>query len=128
MSIKKLSEITVGSRHGGFVLNKILGIGITYLLMNLLSCCALLKNIDSVVILKCPKMMLEYYFSEGFIILECNTNSLAKLPNEAELRIHAEETDNSEYVITCMNIIPSTSNTLKKLLLNKMLHSSYNQK
>ena len=63
--------------------------------------------------------MLEYYVSKWFAILECDTNNLEKLPNEVKQIIHAEETDNSDYVMTCINTIPSKSNTLKKLLLNK---------
>ena len=71
--------------------------------------------------------MLEYYFSKGFGILECNFNNLVKLPNEVKQIINAEETDNSDYLMTCINTIPSTSNKLKKLLLHKILHSSYIQ-
>ena len=71
--------------------------------------------------------MLEYYFSEGFDILECIFNDLAKLPNEINQRIHAGETYNSYSVVTCINTIPSTLNTLKNLLLNKKLHSYYIQ-
>ena len=50
--------------------NRTLGIGIPDLLMNLLSCHIFLKNIKYIVIIKCPKSMLEYYFSKGFGILE----------------------------------------------------------
>ena len=60
--------------------------------------------------------------------MECNVNNLAKLPNEVKQIIHAEGTDNSDYVMTCINTIPSASNTLNNLLLNKSLHSSYIQK
>ena len=52
--------------------------------------------------------MLEYYFSKGFCILECNFNNLAKLLNEVKQRIHAEETDNSDYVMTCIDKMIST--------------------
>ena len=55
--------------------------------------------------------MLGYYFSKGYIILECNFNNLAKLPNEIKQIIHAEETDNPDKVMTCINKIPSTPNT-----------------
>ena len=57
--------------------------------------------------------------------MECNANGFAKLPKEVKQRVHAKETDNSDYIITCINTIPSRSNTLKKLLLNKILHYSY---
>ena len=86
----------MGSRHGENGFNRILGIGITDLLMELLSYHDFLKNINYVVILKCTKRMLGYYFSKGFTILECNNNNLAKVPNEVKEIIHAEETDNSD--------------------------------
>ena len=62
--------------------------------------------------------MLEYYFLKGFAILECNTNNLEKLPNEVKQRIYAEEADNSDYVMTCINTIHSTLKKLKNLLLH----------
>ena len=57
--------------------------------------------------------------------MECNTNNLAKIPNKLKQIIHAEEIYNLDYVMTCINKILSTSNTLKKLLLHKTLHSSF---
>ena len=94
MSIKKSSGIPVGSlggsKHGDISFDKILAIGIPYLLMNLMSCHGFLENINHVFILKCHKRMLEYYFSKGFTILECNDNNLGKLPNEVKETIHRE--------------------------------------
>ena len=60
---KQLSEITVGCGGGSKYgdknnFNRILGIGIPDLLMNLMSCHEFLKNINYVVVLKCPKRML----------------------------------------------------------------------
>ena len=95
--------------------------------MNLLSFHGFYKTINSVVVLKCSKRMLSYYFSKIFSILECNTNNLENLPNEVKQIIHAEETDNSDYFMTCINTTLSTSNKVKKLLLNKILHYSYTQ-
>ena len=71
--------------------------------------------------------MLEYYFSKGFNIPECNYNNFAKLPNDVKQITHTEETDILDKVMTCINTIPSTSNTLKNLVANKSLHSSYIQ-
>ena len=78
-----------GSKHGGKSFDRILRIGIPYLLMKLMSCRGFLKNINYVVILKFPKRMLEYYFSKWFTILEFNVNNLEKLPNEVNQIIHA---------------------------------------
>ena len=56
--------------------NNLLGIGIPDLLLNVLSCRVFLKNNDSVVILKCPNRMSEYYFNKGFVELECDEDNL----------------------------------------------------
>ena len=114
-----------GYKYGDKKINIVLGIGIPDFLMNLISCRGFLNNINYVVVLKCPKSMLGYYFSKGFNILECNVNNLEKLLNDVKQRINAEETDNSDKFMTCINTIPSTSNTLKNLMVNKSLHSSY---
>ena len=114
-------------KHGDKTIDRILGIVIPDLLMNLMSCRRFLKNINTFVILKYTKRMLEYYFSKGFKLFERNTNNLAKLPNGVKHRIHAEETDNSDKVMTCTTTIPSTSNTLKNLAVNEGFHSSYIQ-
>ena len=111
-------------KYVGRYFNIILCIRITDLLMKILLCHGSSENMGSIVILKCPKRILEYYFSKGFGILECNFNNLAKLPNEVKMIIHAEETNNSDYVMTCSNTITPKSNKLKELLLNKSLDSS----
>ena len=74
----------------GKYFNRIMGIGISYLLMKLLLCNGFSKNVESIVILKFPKRMLEYYFSKVFGTLECNFNHLAKLLNEVKQIIHVE--------------------------------------
>ena len=51
--------------------------------------------------------------------------NLAKLLNDVEQRTHAEETDNSDKIMTCINKITSTSNTVKNLVLNISLYFSY---
>ena len=53
-----------GFKHGTKSYDKILGIGIPDLLMNLMSCYVFFKNIDPIVILKFLKRMLEYYLSK----------------------------------------------------------------
>ena len=96
--------------------------------MNLMYFCEFLRNKDSVVILKLPKSMFEYYFSKGFTYFDYNISNLGKLPNEVKQIIHAEDTDNSDKVVICSTTIPSTSNTLKNLAVNTSFHSSYIQK
>ena len=107
-----MSEISVDYKYEEKYFNRILIIGITYLLINLLSRHGFSNNIKYIFILKCLKSMLEYNFSKGFGILECNFNNFAQPPHEVKQRIHAEGTDTSDYSMTCINKITSTSNKL----------------
>ena len=105
--------------------NNILGIGIPYLLLNLMLCHGFLKNNYSVAILKCPNRMSEYYFNKGFVILECDEDHLKKLPSKVKDIVGAELKVNTDLVMLCFTTIPSTSNTLKNLVINSNYHSSY---
>ena len=130
--LEKLSEIPVGS-VGGYKYeersyDKILGVGITDILMNLMSCYGFLKNKYPVVIIKLPKRMFEFYFSKVFTSFYCNIINLEKLPSEVKQIIHAENTYNSDKFMICSTTIPSISNILKNLAVNTSFHSSYIQK
>ena len=126
---KKLSELGLGSggsfKHVNKSYDNILGIGIPYMLINLMSQHGFLKNKDYVVILKCPKRIFEYYFSKGSTYFDSTKINLEKLPSEVKDRIYAEVTDNPDKVMICSTTIPSTSNTLKNLLANAGYNSSY---
>ena len=79
---KGISELPVGN-GGGFKheeksYDKILGIGNPDLLMNFISCYRFLKKKYPVVIFKCPKIMLEYYFSKIFTYFYWNIINLEK--------------------------------------------------
>ena len=106
----------------------LLGIGIPYMLINLLSCHGFLRNKDYVVILKCPNRMFEYHLNKIFVIFDCDKDNLEKLPSEIKDIIGTKVTDNSDKFMICSTTIPSTSNTLKNLLVNASFHSSYIQK
>ena len=62
---KKLSEINLGlslkTKHEGMEYNNLFGIGIPDIFMNMLSCQGFINNNDSIVILKCPNRMSQYY-------------------------------------------------------------------
>ena len=68
----KLSDLCLGVsgryKHLDKNYDNVLGIGIPDLLLNLLSCHGFSKNSESVVILKCPHRISEYYFNKGFVI------------------------------------------------------------
>ena len=78
----KLSDLRLGctgkNKHNDTDYENVLGIGIPYLLLNLLSCYGFLNNNESVVILKCTNRMSEYYFNKGFVIFEFDEEHLKK--------------------------------------------------
>ena len=109
---------TRSHKHNGMDYNNVLGIGIPYISLNMLLCHGFLKNNDSVVILKCPNRMYEYYCNKGFVIFKCDEDHFKKLPSEVKDRVGAEVAVNNNLVMLCFTTIPSTSNTLKNFLIN----------
>ena len=51
-----------------------------------------MKNNESVVILKFPNRMFEYYFKKESIIFNCDEKNLKRLPYEVKDRVGAEVT------------------------------------
>ena len=101
------------------------GIGVPDILLNMFSCHGFLNNNESIVIIKCPNRMSEYYFNKGFIQLTCDEDHLNKLPKLVQQRVGAEPKVNSELVMLFKTTIISTSNTLKNLFLSSYYHESY---
>ena len=70
---KKIGDLRLGPggcyKHFNKIYDNVLGFVIPDMLMNFLSCCGFFKNNDSVVVLKCPNRMFEYYLNKGFIFL-----------------------------------------------------------
>ena len=52
-----------------------------------------------------------------FFMLERNSNKLTRIANEAKQIIHAIDMHDSDYVMNCINTIPSISSSLKKFLV-----------
>ena len=125
----KLSDLRLGVsgryKHLDKNYDNVLGFRIPYILLNLLSFQGLSNNNESVVILKCPHRIYEYYFNKGFIIFDCDEEILKRLPYLVKDIVGAEVTINSEKFLLCYTTIPSTSNILKNLLVNSNYNSSY---
>ena len=68
---RKISEIhlvfSLKTRHENKDYDNLFGIGIPEIFMNMLSCQGFLNNNESIVILKCPNMISQYYFNTRFI-------------------------------------------------------------
>ena len=89
----KLSDLRLGVtgryKHFDTDYDNVLGIGIPDILLNLLYCHGFSKNSESVVILKCPHSMSEYYFNKGFVVFECDEVNLKRLPSLVKERVGA---------------------------------------
>ena len=66
--IKKISQLNLGRslkiKQEDKYYDNLFGIGIPDIFMNMLSCRGFLNNDESIVILKCPNRMSEYYFNK----------------------------------------------------------------
>ena len=126
---KKLSEINLGlslkTKPEGMDFDNLFGIGIPDIFMNMLLCQGFINNNDSIVILKCPNRMSQYYFNKGFIQLPCDEDHLKKIPENFKERVGAVLEENTGLVMLCHTTITSTSSTLKNLYIGKYYHSFY---
>ena len=90
---KKISELKLGctlkTKHENKDYDNLFSIGIPDIFMNMLSCQGFLNNNESIVILKCPNRMSEYYFNKGFIKLTCDEDHLKTLPVRVKNRVGA---------------------------------------
>ena len=108
--IKKISELRLGCtlkiKHEGMDYDNLFGIGIPYILLNMLSCHVFLNINESIVILKCPNMMSEYYFNKGFIQLTFDEDHLNKLPELVQQIVGAEPKVDPGLVVLCRHTHP----------------------
>ena len=113
------------SKHEGMDYDNLFGIGIPDILLNMLFCHGFLNNNESIMILKCPNRMSEWYFNKVFIQLTCGEDHLNKLPKLVQQRVGAEPKVNSDLIVLCKTTIISTSNTLKNLFISSYYHEYY---
>ena len=77
---KKISELKLGNslktKHEDQEYDNLFGIGIPDIFMNMLSCQGFISNNYSIVILKCPNRMSQYYFNKRFTQLKCDEDHL----------------------------------------------------
>ena len=69
--------------------NKLLGIGIIEVLMNLISCNIFMENKNSNVILVRRSRLGYYFLEKGLVIIEHDCNQLSSVPNDLKLIFHA---------------------------------------
>ena len=124
---KTLSVISSDKISEDASYNELRGIGILEVLMNLIYCHELMKNINSTVVLVCQYRLVNYYLEKGFVILEHNYKQLSSVPNDVKLGIHAINKRKTDYIMSCYTAISSVKNTIKKLRIMSALHSVYQQ-
>ena len=90
--------------------NKLLGIDISEVLMNLISCHVFTKKPNSTVILVCHSRLVNYYLLKGFVINEHNYKQLIIFTNDVKLIIHAINKQKTDHVMACHTTISSVKN------------------
>ena len=124
---KMLSDISCNPTFEDMSFNISLGIGITSLLLNLVSCHGSMKKKDSTVILNFRTCLINNYLSKEFLIIEQGTNQLIFLPNDVIFQINLNNHLNTYYVMVKNKVIFAVANTIKQLHIHKNMHIIYNQ-
>ena len=75
------------TRHEDKEYDNLFGIGIPDIFMNMLSCQGFLNNNDSILILKYPNRMSQYYFNKGFIQLTCDEDHLKTFQSSSKIEL-----------------------------------------
>ena len=81
--------------------------------MSIISCHGFVNNIKSGVILSCRRILVNYYLSKYFAILETKSSALSNAPLRLNQMINSELTNKNDFAMACYIAIPSTDNTLK---------------
>ena len=96
--------------------NILLGIGITELLINLVSCHGFTKKPNSTVILNWRSLMVNNHLEKRFFIIEKYSNKLSILPNDVKLIIHVIDNLENYFVMAKNTAIWSVANTIKNCI------------
>ena len=105
--------------------NLLLGIGITELLLNLVSCHGFMLKSNSTVILNFRSRLIDKYLSKGFFIIYRGSKKLNLIPNDVILRINLVDQLKAYYVTVKNEALSSISNTIKPLNIHKNMHMTY---
>ena len=92
----------------------LLGIGITELLLNLLSFHGFIKKPNPTVLLNFWTCLINNYLSKGFFIIEQNKNQVSFLPNAMKLRMNLIDQLAIDHVMVKKAMF-AVSNTIKHL-------------
>ena len=108
-------------------LNILLDIGISELLLNLVSFHVLTEKTYSTVILNCRSSLVNNYLAKGLFNIEEDSKQSSMIPNEVKLRIHAIEQLYKYFFMTKNKAVSSVANTIKKFYIQYDLHFIYKQ-
>ena len=105
--------------------NKLFGIGLTDVSINIISCHGFMKNTNLTVVLVCRSWLVNYYLEKGFIILEHNSKHSISVLNDAKQIIHDIDKQKTDYVMLCYTLMSFVENTLKKFHIQSNLYNFY---
>ena len=77
------------------------GLGITKIMMNIMSCHGFSKSIISTVIIKCRSTLVAYYLSKGFLIFEKEEGKFENIPEKYLRKIYAYPLHDEDSLLMC---------------------------
>ena len=107
--------------------NLLINIGITELLLNLVSCHGFMIKLDSTMISNCRSRLINKYLSKIFFIIEHGSKQLNLIPNDVRLKINLVDQLKTDYVMVKIEALSAISNTNKQLHIHKNMQMAYKQ-
>ena len=108
--------------------NILLGIDITVVIINLVSCYGFMEEPNSTVILNFQSCLVNYYLEKCFVIIKHNSKQLHSVPNDVKLRIHAINQQKTDFGMAKTTETYSLAITVNKLCTQSDLHLVYKKK
>ena len=124
---KTFSSLLSKPKFEDISFNILLGIGITELLLDLVSFYGFMKKPNSTVILNLRSLLINNYLAKGFYIFENESKHLIVLPNDVKLRINLINQMDTDFIMAKNKAIYAVANTIKKLHIQKNMHLIYKQ-
>ena len=124
---KKLCNIANNSTFKETNFNLSLGIGITELLLNLVSCHGFMLKYNSTVILNCQSRLINNYLLKVFFIIDQGSKNLNLIPNDVILRLNLVDQLKAGYFMVKNEALSAIENKIKQLCIHRNMHMTYKQ-
>ena len=105
--------------------NNSFGLGISDILMNIMSCHGFLKSSILTVTLTYCSDQVSYDLSKGFFIVKIEEDGVNNIPMSVKIKTHADNVHQENSILTWKAAISSIINRLKNIIIKRYVYDTY---